>query len=159
MGKKLTGFTLLELLMVMGIIGILATVLVVGVNPGRQFAKARDTERETDLVAILSVVFQYSSEHSGELPDTDGDPLTSNFPTSFTCIGTDAACFDLAGAGDTGEEIVPVYMVEMPKDPRVVSTGQAGTDADTGYSIMVDTNGHLYAEATGEIKNPITVKR
>ena len=158
MRKKLTGFTLLELLIVMGIIGILASVLVVGVNPGRQFAKARDTERETDLVGILSTVFQYASEHSGELPDTDGDPATSNFPTSYTCIGTDAACFDLAGAGDTGETIVPVYMVELPKDPRL-ATGQPGDDADTGYLIMVDGNGHLYAQATGEIKTPITVKR
>src|SRR3990167_8878233 len=144
MGKKLTGFTFLELLIVMGIIGILATVLVVGVNPGRQFAKARDTERETDLVAILSVVFQYSSEHSGELPDTDGDPLTSNFPTSFTCIGSSFGCFDLASAGETGETIVPEYMAEIPTDPK--------TKTSEDYLIMVDANGRLVASASGETR-------
>src|SRR3990170_2006862 len=147
------GFTLIELLVVMAIIGILSTVIIVGVNPGRQLAKARDTERNTDLVAILSSILQYSQEHSGDLPDTDGDPDTNNFPTSATCIGTGVGCFNLAGAGETGEEIVPVYMVAMPADPK---TGDA---ANTGYTIYVDVNGRLHASATGEIDDPITVDR
>ena len=140
------GFTLLELLLVMGILGILATVLTIAVNPGRQLAKARDTTREADIIAILSVVLQYSSEHSGALPDTDGDPTTSNFPTSLTCVGTGGSCFNLGAAGDTGEEVVPVYMAAIPKDPRT------GTDSDTDYLIMVDANGRLTASASGETK-------
>lgn len=152
MRKFVLGFTLIELLIVMAIVGILATTFVVAVNPTRQLAKARDSDRETDLIAILSAVMEYSSEHSGELPDTDGNPNTSNFPTSLTCIGNGAGCFDLAGAGEAGETIVPVYMVEMPKDPKT------GTDANTGYFIMADANGHLIASASGETKT-ITVKR
>lgn len=146
------GFTLIELLIVVAIIGVLATSLIVAVNPQRQLAKARDTERETDLVAILGAVYQYTSEHNGELPDTDGDPDTSNFPTSLTCIGTDSSCFDLAGAGDTGETMVPVYLAEIPRDP------QTGTNADTGYLIMVDENNRLTASASGETKT-ITITR
>jgi prepilin-type N-terminal cleavage/methylation domain-containing protein len=153
------GFTLIELLLVMGIIGILSTILIVAVNPGRQLAKARDSQRETDLIAILSAVLQYSSEHSGDLPDTDGDPLTSNFPTSATCIGTDSGCFNLGGAGEASETIVPVYMAEMQKDPRRVSTGQIGTEGDTGYTIYVDANNRLHATAVGEVKTPITLNR
>lgn len=141
------GFSLLEILLVMAIIGILATVLVVAVNPARQLAKARDTERRANLFSILSVVRQYATEHSGELPDTDGDPLTNNFPTSLTCIGTAAGCFDLAGAGETGETIVPVYIPEIPKDPK------DGTDANTGYLIYVDEYEHLHASASGETKD------
>jgi type IV pilus assembly protein PilA len=156
--KKLSGFTLLELLLVMGILGVLASVLTVAINPGRQFAKARDVQRESDLQVIVATIFQYASEHSGSLPDTDGDPDTSDFPTSMTCIGTDASCFDLAGAGDTGDEIVPVYMVEFPKDPKRLETSAPGTDANTGYQIMVDTNGHIHASASGKTKT-IGVKR
>jgi len=156
--KIVAGFTILELIIVMAIIGILATVLITAVNPGRQLAKARDTQRETDLVAILSVIYQYASEHSGGFPDTDGNPATNNFPTTMTCIGSGGSCFDLAGAGDGGDTIVPVYIIELPKDPRLVATGQPATDADTGYSIMVDANGHLIASASGETKS-ISAKR
>ena len=92
------------------------------------------------------MVLQYSAEHSGALPDTDGDPQTSNFPNSLTCIGTGGSCFNLGVAGDTGEEIVPVYMAAIPKDPRT------GTDSDTDYLIMVDANGRLTASASGETK-------
>ncbi len=152
--KLFNGFTLIELLVTISVLGILASVMIVAVNPAHQFAKARDAERETDLVGILSAVMQYSSEHSGALPDTDGNPDTSNFPTTATCIGTDVGCFDLANAGDVGEEIVPVYLYEFPMDPK---TGTAG---NTGYTIYVDENGHLIASATPEAsEDPIVVAR
>lgn len=142
--KIIEGFTLFELLIVIAIMGILSTVLVVVINPGRQLAKARDTQRETDIIAILGAIYQYTSEHSGDLPDTDGDPLTSNFPTSLTCIGTVIPCFDLGGAGETGETIVPEYMAEIPTDPK--------TKTSEDYLIMVDANGRLVASASGETR-------
>lgn len=151
---KNSGFTLIELLVTISILGVLSTVLIIAVNPAHQFAKARDAERETDLVGILSSVMQYSAEHSGELPDTDGDPDTSNFPTTPTCIGTGVGCFDLANAGEVDEEIVPVYLLSLPMDP------QTGTEADTGYTIYVDENGHLIGAASApETEDAIEVAR
>lgn len=146
------GFTLFELLLVIAILGILSTVLVVAINPGRQLAKARDTRRETDLVAILGAVYQYTSEHSGDLPDTDGNPLTSDFPTTLTCVGSTSPCYDLASAGESGDTMVPIYLSSLPKDPKT------GTSNNTGYLIMVDSNKHLTASASGETKT-ITVQR
>jgi len=151
-GNSRQAFTLLELMIVMAIIGILATVLMVAVNPARQLAKARDTQRQTDVVAVLSSIYQYASEHSGEIPDTDGNPATSNFPTSLTCIGSTSPCFNLAGAGSNGDTIVPVYMAQLPMDPKT------GTTANTGYKIMIDTYGHLTASGSGETTT-ISVRR
>jgi prepilin-type N-terminal cleavage/methylation domain-containing protein len=151
------GFTLMELLIVIAIMGILSTIVVVAVNPARQLAKARDAERETELIAILAAVIEYASEHSGDLPDTDGDPDTSNFPSVATCIGTGAGCFNLAAAGETGEEIVPVYLVAVPTDPKFAD--ETDPQINTGYTIYVDANGRLHASATGEIDDPITVDR
>jgi prepilin-type N-terminal cleavage/methylation domain-containing protein len=156
---KSSGFTLIELLIVMAIVGILSGSIFYGINPGRQLAKARDTQRESHIYGIVSAVLEYQSEHSGDLPDTDGNPATNNFPTSPTCIGTSALCYDLAAAGGTGEEIVPVYMAEMPVDPKEKATGQAGTQANTGYKIYVDANGRITASASGEVKTSISVKK
>jgi prepilin-type N-terminal cleavage/methylation domain-containing protein len=144
---KESGFTLIELLVVIAIIGTLASVMVVLIKPGRQLAKVRDTGREAELIAILAAVFQYAQEHSGDLPDTDGDPETSNFPTSPTCIGNGVGCFDLASAGEDGDTIVPVYLAQIPSDPR---TGNPPND--TGYTIWVDENNRLVASASGETR-------
>ncbi len=147
-----SAFTLIEILIVLGIIGILSTVMMVLINPGRQIAKARDTDRQSDLFSILAAVYQYSAENSGELPDTDADPETSNFPTTPTCIGTGVDCYDLASAGED-ETIVPVFMPSIPADPKT------GDVSDTGYFIWVDENDRLQATASGETVGVINITR
>src|SRR3990167_6418989 len=96
------GFTLIELLVVIGIIGILAAVVIAAVNPGRQFAEARNTQRRADLYQLTNGIYQFAAEHNGNLPDTDGVDTTSNFPGAETCIGTSTGapdnCFNLAAA-------------------------------------------------------------
>ncbi len=153
--KKNQGFTLIELLVVIGIIGILAAIVLVAVNPGRQFAQARDTQRRSDLYALTNAIYQFAAEHNGNLPDTDMDDATSNFPTVITCIGDTDPCFDLADASDFAdtETIVPTYIAGLPTDPST------GTPANTQYSVMVDTNGRVIASGSGELAGVITVTR
>jgi type IV pilus assembly protein PilA len=151
---KITGFTLIELLVVMGIIAILAAIVLVAVNPGRQFAQARDTQRRSDIYAMTNAIYQFAAEHNGKLPDTDSNDATSNFPTAMTCVGTVAPCFNLATAGVTGATIVPTYIADMPKDPSF------GTADNTFYSIMVNPDGRIVASASGELTGgPISVTR
>lgn len=153
--KRNSGFTLIELLVVIGVIAILAAIVLVAVNPGRQFAQARDTQRKSDLYSITNAIYQFSAEHDGNLPDTDNDDSVSNFPQTSTCIGTGGGCFNLGIASDASgvEVIIPTYTAELPMDPS------DGTAADSGYTIYEDVNERIVASASGELVPSITVVR
>jgi prepilin-type N-terminal cleavage/methylation domain-containing protein len=63
------GFTLIELVVVIGILVILFAITLAAINPARQFAQARDTQRRNDVNAILNAVHQYAaSENNGVVP-------------------------------------------------------------------------------------------
>lgn len=154
-----SGFTLIELLVVIGIIGILAAIVLVAVNPGRQFAQARDAQRKADLLGITNSIYQFAAEHNGNLPDTNVDPLVNSFPSTPTCIGTGGGCFDLGASGEieaaVGQQelVVPTYIASIPVDP---STGSA---ANTKYYVYRDVNGRLVATASGELSGTLSVTR
>ncbi len=134
------GFTLIELLVVIGVIGILAAVVLVAVNPQRQFANARDAQRRSDLYSLTNAIYQYAAEHSGN--------ILTDITTTPTQMGTDTGLIDLT------QELVPTYIPAIPKDPNV------GTDASTHYTIYVDANDRIVATASSELDGTsITVTR
>jgi len=61
------GFTLLELLIVIGILAILSTTIVIVINPAQLLKKARDSQRISDLNTMKTAIAYYITEETGTL--------------------------------------------------------------------------------------------
>jgi prepilin-type N-terminal cleavage/methylation domain-containing protein len=62
LNKKSKGFTIVELLIVIVVIGILATLVIVTFRGIQQ--KARDSQRQTDVTALSNAVEEFYASHS-----------------------------------------------------------------------------------------------
>jgi type IV pilus assembly protein PilA len=133
------GFTLIEVLIVIGILAILAGIVLVAINPARQFRQANNAERESNVNALLSAVSQYTVDNKGA------------FPTEI-----EADVDDIAGASGTDDAdlcdvLVPRYIPALPVDPlqaqtdtdlgvddKSITTDECDEDYETGYTVALE---------------------
>src|SRR3989344_5234538 len=88
MKRAQKGFTLIELLVVIGIIAILAGVVIIAINPARQFAHARDTQRTSNVRAILDAIGQRMADNQGVFETDCTGALQGTIPTSSIVLGS-----------------------------------------------------------------------
>lgn len=80
---KLPGFTLIELLVAIGIMGIIATTLLLTVNPFGQIQKSRDAIRKSDLKQIQNALELYYQDNNG-YPPANGVPFNGSWVSGTT---------------------------------------------------------------------------
>lgn len=98
------GFTLVELLIVITIIGILAVAVLSAINPIEQFKKARDTGRQTDASQILNALERYYTNNDGYPWDATGDAgINAEVTNPLVGICADTACTSPGDIVDQGE--------------------------------------------------------
>lgn len=134
--KSSRGFTLIEILLVIGLIAILAAIVIVAINPARQFAQARNTQRSSDVNAILNAVHQNMIDNKG-----DWDCATP-IPTT-----TAATISSSVSEGDICECLVDIYLPAMPFDPSAGHSYTDCSDYNTGYTIVKTAGGRITVSA------------
>lgn len=128
------GFTLVELLVAIGIFGVLIAITIVAINPGRQFSRANNSKRQSDVATLLDALGQYSAENSGRLPAT----ITTT-PKTISSTGADLCAL-----------LIPNYLSVLPVDPGT-NNGMAISSCagvyTTNYQVALDTSGRLMVTA------------
>jgi prepilin-type N-terminal cleavage/methylation domain-containing protein len=130
MKKNKKGFTLLEILLVIALIGVLIAIALVAINPNRQLAQARNLGRREDITNIYNAIEQYTIKNKGNLPnsisttykeicDTGTRGVTDALPSENYCDGK----VDL-------RVLVPKYISSIPKDSQVTLS------SSTGYEVL-----------------------
>lgn len=108
MNNHLPGFTLIELITVIAIIGVLATI---GINTfPAAFAKARDSQRLDDAKKITTAVQVYYNDNNAYPPASGCNPGWCN-----------------SGAGGSSQttwvgDLVSTYLPFIPQDPKDLSS-------------------------------------
>lgn len=137
--SKHKGITLIEILLVISAIGVLATIVIIAINPLRQLAQARDTNRRAAAESLKSALFQYN---------IDNEAYPPGLTTSLQDVcrpGGSTDCVDLESY------LVPLYIADIPVDEVSVgdSSGyQVGLDASTNKLQVVAK--HYEVEQIGE---------
>ncbi len=108
MGRN-AGFTMIELLVVISVIGVLAVAVLSSINPIEQINKGRDTRTRSDAAQLINAVDRYFAVHE-IYPWNDATYATAlagdtqyniAFPDGTACADTGGYCSVTGNGNDT----------------------------------------------------------
>jgi len=145
------GFTLVELLIVIGILAILTAAVVVVLNPAELLKQARDSQRLADLDAVRSAINLWlATDTTGTLSATTTCMVDyTNDPTGWTCAAnsttgvTGVGWVNINFSGMTGGSPLGA----LPFDPvnnAVYAYGYKSTATNSAYKIVARLESEKY---------------
>jgi general secretion pathway protein G len=133
---KQKGFTIVELLIVIVVIGILAAITIVAYNGVQQ--RARDAQRQSDVVAITKALEMYYLDH-GQYP---GTPTETGGSTSINTSWSTTA-------DSSWQKLVTIlkpYINQVPLDPTSTAN-TAVTTSSSSYNYAYFASSSAYCGA------------
>ena len=133
--------------MVIGILAILAGVVLVAINPARQFKIARDSQRSANISTILNAIGQNLADHGGVFTC---EGVVMPLAMTSTVIANDSNGADIARC------LVPDYLSTLPFDPSKDSANYRDElQYYSGYYLSTDTEGRITISADGEVSGTL----
>lgn len=138
--KKPHGFTIVELLIVIVVIGVLASIVIVAYNGVQD--RARDARRKSDITSVQKKIELYAVTN-------ETYPVTTNNPKSnwkAADVRTDANCF----SGTSQEDWIPDLTALPQSDPA----GGTGVDGMQGCYLYVSNGSEYVISAWNMLGSP-----
>jgi len=131
-GETSTGFTLLELLIVVSIIAILSVALIFVLNPAETLKKSRDAQRISDLAALKTAIGIYTTGTVSPLIGGASNIGCKTGALGGTYVSGNKIFYSLAGIGGIADTTLDGGANSIPAPLQVASTDLTLTDG-TGW--------------------------